>query len=418
MTFRPLIFVFGCAAAITTVAGCASDTSGDGENTGTTVETTANDLMVTSGSFTADVTVFPDHLELPRSGYETASADLHIGRLLVGAPGDAKNPHGFLRRSRGVRIVNDKLFIDTDRVQLTDVIQGGAIHADTAHPTLTADDSSGVRPETWTQAAGGSLSFPQTLLLGVVGHFVDPVRSNETFNVKMSLANGGATFTPHVTTDLGISHGTLEHMQLSASGKLDAHVELDLSAMPQGNLTTTEGGLMQPLHFETRIVQFPSVHAMQFVGVVPVWESVETAIVLRCDLALNGSVNAKVSVHTVVDGTFGAAYAENAGWSPVLSGPNFDASGTSLSVQQTGTADVKCSLEPQVALMVFDFAGPTLAIGPYADVHLDEANRNWSIQPGICADVGVLVEFAKYPLVTERVSIFDAPIGTPFTGKL
>jgi hypothetical protein len=78
---------------------------------------------------------------------------------------------------------------------------------------------------------------------------------------------------------------------------------------------------------------------------------------------------------------------------------------------------VKCSLEPQLALLVYDLAGPTIAIGPYANVHLDEPTRAWSIQPGVRADVGVLVEFARYAIVSERVSVFDAPIGQPISGQ-
>lgn len=372
--------------------------------------------MVTSGAFSADVTVFPDHLELPRRGNESALG-VRVGKLIVGAPGAVdKNRHGFLRRSRGSRIVGDKIVIDTERVQITDVVHTGQIHASTDHPALTSAGSDDVQLESWTKPAGGSLGFPQQILLSAVGSFVDPVRSNESFNVKVALEEGGATFTPKVTADLALSGNEVSKMELVAAGKLDAHVTLDLSANPRGSLKTTKNGLMQPLHFERRMVEFEPVHTMQFVGMVPVWESVETSIVLRCELALNGTVDAKIHVHAAVDGTFGASYTREDGWRSLVSGPNFDGSGTKLDIHQTGTADVKCSLEPQVALMVYDFAGPTLAIGPYANVHLDETHRQWSVQPGVRADVGVLVEFAHFPIVTERVSVFDAPIGQPFHG--
>jgi len=402
--------LIGLLVAASGLAGCASD-AGNG-----TADSTDEDLMVTSGSFSADVTVFSDHLELPRRGNESALT-LRTGRLLVGQPGGGdKNPHGFLRRTRGTRVIGDTIFIDTERVQLTDIVKSAAVHADSDLPALTLATSDDVTPQGWTKAAGGSIGFPQQMLLSAIGMYVDPVRSNETFNVQMKLTDGNATFTPHVTTDLGISGGELEKLELAASGKLDANVTLDLSATPRGTLKTTKGGLMQPLKFETRIAQFPAIHTMEMVGFVPVWESVEPSIVLRCELALNGQVDAKLHVHAAVDGTFGAAYAKSTGWHSLLSGPNLDTSGTTLTIDQTGTADVKCSLEPQVAMMVYDFAGPTLAIGPYANVHLDETQRSWSVQPGVRADVGVMVEFAHYALIGERVSIFDAPIGKPLHG--
>ncbi|NOU27238.1 MAG: hypothetical protein HOO96_04955 [Polyangiaceae bacterium] len=402
------------APRITALAlGLAMGCGGSDPDTGDDV---ASDVVVTSGSFSADATVFPDRLEVPKRGNE-AALQLASGRVLVGAPGagDA-NPHGFLRRTRRVYPLGDRIVIETDRVPLTDLVRQGEVRGEAYLPHASLRSEGALAPQGWSKTAGGSLSFPQQVLLTALGAYVDPVRTNEKVRVNVLLSEGGATFKPRITTELKVSQGALERLQMVASGTLDAYASLDLSARAEGSPTTTRGGLLQPLRFETRVATFPLVHGMQFVGPVPVWQSVETSIVLRCELALNGAISTKLRVRAHVDGTFGASFSRSSGWQRVLSGPSFDAGGSRVEVTQSGSVDLKCSLSPQIALLVYDFAGPTLAVGPYAQVHVDEVARSWSLQPGLRADLGVRVDFAQFPLLSERVSIVDAPLGPAFGG--
>jgi hypothetical protein len=403
----PLLGLVGVGGA----AGCQSDSPVDDAGV-------SEDLLVTSSGFANDVTVFPDRLELPRAGHDDVLS-MRIGKILTGAPSARDgNPHGFLRRATGVHDLGDRIVVDTEPAALTDVFHGrasfGVDGANGDDPTL---GSASIRPDSWTRLLGGNMIFPTVVVMRVAANFVDPVRSNESFDVTAKLTSGSVSFRPQVSTGISISGGELESAHLTASGHLDARVGVNVDVKATGSTDTTRRGLLQPMHIDFRVAEFSPARALQFVAGVPVWETVEIALVLRCELTLNGEANMTARVATVVDGTFGAQYAKGAGWSAVRQGPTLDASGSGIDVNQSGTGDIKCSLEPQVALLVYDFAGPTLAIGPYAAVHVDEVARTWSVQPGVRADVGVLLAFLGRQIATERVSIVDEPIGAPFTGS-
>jgi hypothetical protein len=407
-------FALPTALALTAFVGCSSDGSA-ADDVGV-----SQDLLIVGAGFEKDVTVFDDHLELPLAGHEGA-LETPAGKLLVGGPSQVdRNPHGFLRRASGVRAVGDRIVIDTTRPVLTDVFHGSAqvgVQGASGDATTGMSAAGTLRPAGWASTIGGLLKLPaELMLLSTVVGYVDPIKSNETFDVQVKLAGGSFSFQPKVTTDVKVKSGELDHLLVSAEGQMQGELEIDLDVKAQGTLTTTQSGLLRPLRVDRRLVQWHPAHALQFIGGVPVWETIELALALHCDIALNGEASAKLIMKVAADGIYGAEYRKNQGWSAIKKAPDLDPSGSRVDLAQIGDADIKCSLEPQVALLVYDLAGPTLALGPYANVHVDEKTRAWSLQPGFRADVGVLITFASYQVGSERYDIVDVPLGAPFTG--
>jgi len=408
-----LAFAVPVAVALTAFVGCSSDGAADDVGV-------SQDLLIVGAGFEKDVTVFDDRLELPRAGHDDALRT-PAGKLLVGGPSQIdRNPHGFLRRAAGVRVVGDTIVIDTGRPVITDVFHGSArvgVDGASGGDATTMATSGTLRPAGWASKVGGLLKLPAELMLfsAVVG-YLDPVKQNQKFDVSVKLAGGSFSFQPKVNTDVKLKSGELDHLLVSAEGQMEGDLEIDVDVKAQGTLDTTNGGLLRPMRIDKRLVEWHPVHSLQFIGGVPVWETVELALALHCDIALNGEAKGKIFMKVAADGIYGAEYRKNTGWSSIKKEPDLDASGSHIEISQMGTADVKCSLEPQVALLVYDLAGPTLAMGPYANVHVDEKTRAWSLQPGFRADVGVLIAFANHQVGSERYDIVDVPLGSPFTG--
>ncbi len=400
------------AAAATAFIGCSSDSAGDDVGV-------SQDLLIVGAGFEKDVTVFDDRLEVPRAGHDEV-LQTHVGKLLVGGPSQIdRNPHGFVRRATGVRVVGDRIVVDTARPVITDVFHGTAQVgvAGTAGDATAMATSGAVHPAGWASKIGGLLKLPAELsLLSLAVALVDPVRANETYDVKVKLAGGSFAFQPKVSTDVKLKGGELQHIVISAEGQMEGEIELDFDVKAHGNLGQANHGLLRPLRIDRRLVEWRPVHSLQFIGGVPVWETVELALALHCDLAFNGEAAGKMFLKVAADGMYGAEYRKDHGWSSIKREPALDPSGSRIEIAQIGTADVKCSLEPQVALLVYDLIGPTLALGPYANVHVDEATRSWTMQPGFRADVGVLMTLGKYQVASERYDILDVPIGNALSG--
>ena len=409
-------FLLASAIACTAIAGCSSDT-GAPDDVGV-----SQDLLVVGAGFERDVSVFDDRLEVPLAGHESVLGT-KIGKLLVGGPSQVdRNPRGFLRRASGVRTVGDRIVIDTSKPVLTDVFHGSAQvqvqDADANSATSTAMlGNADLKPAGWASKIGGAIKLPVQLgLLGLAASLVDPVRSNEKFNVKVTLAGGSFSFQPKVLTDVKVKGGELEHVLVAADGQMEGELEIDIDVKAQGSLESSKHGLLRPLRIDRRLAEWHPTHALQFIGGVPVWETLELALALHCDLAFNGEATGKVFLKVGAEGIYGAEYRKGSGWSTIKKAPDLDPSGSRLEISQMGTADVKCSLEPQVALLIYDLAGPTLALGPYANVHVDEATRAWTLQPGFRADVGVLIAFQNYQVASERIDILDIPVGNKLSG--
>jgi hypothetical protein len=408
----PLLLVVAGAAAL---SACRADAPG-ADDPGT-----SEDLLVTDATFVRDVAVFPDRLEVPRAGHDDLLA-LPEGKLLTGGPSGDSNPYGFLRRATGVHADGDRIVIDTGKAELTDVFHGRAdvSVADGNNPSTDPIGDDALHLNGWGSVVGGLLLVPaQTVLFRYTGFRIDPVQSDQTFTVSVVSGEGGMSFSPKVTTDVQVSGGELQALTLSASGKLDVHLSFDVSVKAEGSwIPPADRGLSQPLHFDTRLGTLRPVRAVQVVGLVPVWETVELSLVLRCDMAFNGELELTYTHHAVAEGTFGAEYTRADGFKAILDGPTLDTTGSGVDVTHTGAMEAKCSLEPQVALMVYDLVGPTLAIGPYAQVHLDDVAHTWSLQPGVRADLGVFVEFAQFQVLSDRFSFLDKTVGDPYTGTL
>src|SRR5207237_5627503 len=102
-----------------------------------------------------------------------------------------------------------------------------------------------------------------------------------TFDVKVSLAGGSVSFTPKVSTEVKVKRGELDHLVVQAEGLMVGEAEIDIDVKAKGTLESSKHGLLQPMHFDRRLVEWRPAHSLQFIGPVPVWQTLELALVLR-----------------------------------------------------------------------------------------------------------------------------------------
>ena len=101
-------------------AGCSADATSSG-NTGVT----SDNLVVANVDVSDMVSVFPDHLEIPKAGHDDLAAKLTPGKILSGMPSNinhGQNPSGFLRMVSSVHTDGTMLFVETTNASLTDAI--------------------------------------------------------------------------------------------------------------------------------------------------------------------------------------------------------------------------------------------------------------------------------------------------------
>ena len=368
---------------------------------------TSEDLLAVDDSFAEDVTVFDDHLELPLRGHE-AALDFEAGKLLVGGPNskedDSSNPRGFLRRVEAVHREGDRVIIETSHAVLTDVFKGDVELSNTT--VLNPRDPQGGRVIPQAEWSG---SLPTRIDITPRQLFTKQLQSGPvTWDIDVGLNGGYVDFVPTVSTDIKLSGASLQHVKLVVNGKIEGDVSVGLKVSAQ-NPTNGESGLQD---FEKVLYTAPRLRWSQLVGIIPVWESLEARLLIRCGLRVRATVQANVGFNAKAEVTAGGLWKKGEG----IQGSRR----TGVRVHPAlgrgrRRRRLRRALVPQVTLYLYDAAGPSLTAGPYVDGGLKRpmsGPTTWNASAGFSADIGGRVSIFGYDIVDEHKNLIDKKFGS------
>jgi hypothetical protein len=425
---RAAILTFAGAALV--LAACASDE-------GVEPVRVAEGAMVAKETIVGPVLVEADRLVIQREGNEMLLAQLP-GKALVGAPdGTDANPVGFLRRALSADVVGDEIVIATEPAALEDVLTSGALQArlDPARPAENgALGTAGTGATDLSPLAfGGSLpgvdyTFPSMTLYEDSTTFNDPtgVLSVRGVDIRRSvtLMSGSVRFNPTVELDLAFSRARLSRFTAIARGELAASfkVSFDMAASAQIDRNAPyrqhlRNTLRAPSIRKTLYQSPPQLLGVQFIGPVPVVETVRYRLTLECDLDLDVSLHGEASLDLRSTAAFGATYRDGT-WRSADT-PTLTAT-PAVSFARKGDISGACGVRGEVGFYFYDLAGPTLALTPYVDYDVASAGDQFSynLVPGFRGTFGGSAQVLGRELLRGDISLFDVRSGKPFRGTL
>ena len=403
------LFVLAAACGL---AACSAADHGDGSEVSTT----------------GLVDVQADRLVALRAGNE-GLLDKR-GEILVG--GASNSPYGFLRKAVSASILDDQhIAILTEDASLSDAITSGSVRA---NHTL-ATQSLQVKPldngVATPSPAGLDVSLGETTLLDWQTTFHDPTHLLPVSDIALSrtvkLTHAEVHFAPVIDLALEVEDHHVESFDAIASGALDASFDLvidtqssiDIDRNPQYQEAIENAGLRSPAIAYTLFETEPYVLPTQWIGYVPVIETVRFRVALECDIDLDSASHLETGGTLHSTAAFGARYRDGA-WTPAAS-PTFDGSARFV-MTQNGTITGTCDARTEIGLYLYDLAGPTLSVSPYVTFDVAESvspeGFAWSATPGIRGALGGRLQVFGWQLARADLSLFDVRSSSPLKGAL
>lgn len=336
-----------------------------------------------TGMAADQVSVEAGRLLFPLAGNEELLAK-KPGDILVGdrqtTPG-AKNPYGFIRKVKTIAQQGDQIVIETEFASLTDAIQRGRVSQQVDFAATTTKGFLG--PKDTGGLAGGQVDITGTVLNAFSG------------GAQAKISQGHLGFNPKMDIGIDIDWFKIKEFHAIASGKLDVALAVELTAT-----AAAKGEVSFPV-FEAPPYPLPP----QFIGPIPVVETVNFSVALTCSLSEQGQSSVNVGASSSTSVSVGARY-QNGSWSKVAE-QSF--SWTPIGPELTGKVgiELKCSLQPELSLMFYDVAGPYISMGPYASFSLTVPPCEWEIKAGIEGNAGGKVEILEYTLAQLDLKLFD-----------
>jgi hypothetical protein len=402
-------------AAASLIGGCATDDGVDDVSV-------ADDALVAGSGILGPVRVEADRIVLRRAGNEPILS-VRPGTPLVGAPDDGGgNPEGFLRKAVNAEPQGDEIVVVTEPGQLGDVIRSGTLRT-SFDPLATRSLTTQSTP---TGGTGIDYHFSPRTLLSQHANFRDPtgMLALRSFDIDRTvmLTGGHLRFTPSIETDLTIRRGRVDTFTAIARGELEASFALSFDMKTSVELDKNPGyrdALQRTLRapaLTANVYESPTqLIGVQWVGVVPVVETVRYRVVLECDLQMNSVMHGDASLEVRSRAAFGASY-RGGEWKSVEQ-PSLTATPKFVLTRQGEIAGT-CGLRGEVGLYFYDLAGPTLAITPYAVYDVDRAGDAWAytVSPGIRGTFGGRAQVLGWELLRRDLVLFDVRASTPLRG--
>lgn len=350
MTLRPSFVIVLAAASL---AACAAESGAVEEPVSVTDSAIVGNVLADTADVQADRLVFdrgavPTVLKSRIDAYANARKNGTTQKaddvILAGdrqkdatdATGQIRegigNPYGFVRRAVSFEDRGDKTIVMTERVALDEAFQefreGKIIQVGT-HPV-----ENGLSPK-----------FNKEL------HYNIPVID---MNGKELYSAGGASVrlkTAYVNLDTTVDLGA----DISWFSLSDAHVIIDANVDSE---LVVETKLTGPLDKSFSKEVYRGSWPIGSIGPVPV--TLGLVATVGCEVHANGAVTASAGAGMNIVMKGGVKYHKDEGTSPVWENPRFTPRAISPQVQLAGRATTRCSVRPQLSIMLFDAAGPTL----------------------------------------------------------
>lgn len=406
------------------VLGACAPSASEGEDA-----EVAGDALVAGSGIAGPVEVGEDRLVVQRAGNESL-VGVRPGRVLVGGPRDA-NGTGFLRKATGSELDGDRIVVRTEPAALTDLLRSADVETrgplDT--PAARAGDlePSALSPESvGARGPAVGVDIDDVTLLSVHGSFTDPTKLLPVQSFELSrevrIAHGHVRFRPTVTTSLAIRHGKLARFEAIARGEIDAALDVVVDSKTSLDLDKNRlyeeklrpylraSGLSLTL-WESEPYPLP----VQWIGVVPVVETVRVRVEATCDVAMTAEMHAEASFALKSEASFGARFRDGS-WS-AADPPVLDAS-AKLEMTRKDAFEGRCGLRIELGFYFYDLAGPTLSLSPYLAFETKRAGglATFAAWPGLRGALGGRMQVLGWELLGADVPLFDARSQTPLRG--
>jgi hypothetical protein len=380
----PIVFLSSVGA----FAACSSSSGGDqpgaGTSTGPSDVVLADHVTVVDAALSDKVAVEPTRLVFPAQGSD-AIASAPAGTILVGdkqsTPG-GKNPDGFLRKVVSVATTAEGVVVTTDVAYLTDAVKDGSFNVTLQTPDLgptgptSASFSLAHGPGLEPQGGGKPiklLDFSGTKIFDVPGNVTldtNPV-STIGFEAFATVKTGTLSFTPSWDIGADIKGFSINGFHASATGQLDATLEIETGVDLKTNLTPEQfTKLVAKKIFQsqnTKLFDYPIDLGTVHLGPIPLPMKADFSTVLTCDFQWGGGIKVDAGGKASGSITVGVKYDAQSGLSPV-----YDKSATFTQIGPTWTLDgathVRCELEPQFSMNLFGMAFAEVWVKPYFDM--------------------------------------------------
>ena len=249
------VALFGLAALV----GCAAELPGD-----SAVDPRVTVLSHVPGQ---DVTVTPGTLEFPRAGND-ALLDLAAGDIVVSGAGE-----GFLRSIDAISADRDRITFVTSDAELGDALIDGRVAA-----SFGGDG----KADTYQLPALSFSTANKTIV------------NNADMTVK--IIAGSLALRPEVDLEFDVDQAKLSLFELVLRGKLTGSLDLQIDAR------------QVRLGPEIELWKSPPTTFVQFVGILPVVETVTTSVRLRVEAVARGEGRLRVQASSTATMQAGVRY--------------------------------------------------------------------------------------------------------------
>ena len=274
---------------------------------------------------------------------------------------------------------------------------------------------------------GLDFSLGETTLTDLHTKFHDPTNllpvSDFDISRVVKLTQVRVHFEPAVDLGLSFRHGKIERFDASARGALEASfgltVDTKTSIKIDRNAAYREalkGSVRAPPIKVTLFETKPYILPPQWIGFVPVVETVRFRILLECDIDLTSEMHAVAGASVKSSAAFGVRYRDGA-FQP-LEKPTFDATAT-LSMTKSGSVAGSCGIRSEVGFFFYDLAGPTLSVTPYVDFDVSSSDRGFDFlaTPGLRGAFGGRLQVLGRELLRADFVLFDAKSSSSLKGS-
>ncbi|HUW81642.1 MAG TPA: SUMF1/EgtB/PvdO family nonheme iron enzyme [Phycisphaerae bacterium] len=370
MNVRQVIMRMTAVAAVVLagglLCGCGAELPPGGRSTPSDFQI-AEEVQVVDASEVSDVD--PDGLVL-----RAASADdvPKVGDILV----SDVEPTGFLRRVTAVGdLRSGTVAVVTEQASLAEAVEQGNVQG---HIALSPQGR-------LARTAAGHV--PQDLSSSVVWELPDGAGQA---SLEVSF-DPDLSFDPEIHFDWGI-----DYLKLPFTGSIDASItgQVALSKAVTKSYTKSLGSV-------------PLGKAVIMAGPVPIYFSINLDLVAGLELSASAEGTFDVGGEARAEMTVGAEY-RNRRWSPINTRDiTFDF--IEPAVTLGGSAQAEAYVRGQLEIHVYEFLGPYVECGPYAQflAEADLCQLDASLGLGVSAHAGGEVEIFDHSLASFNLELFD-----------
>ncbi|HEU4406744.1 MAG TPA: hypothetical protein VFS43_15865 [Polyangiaceae bacterium] len=282
---------------------------------------------------------------------------------------NAANPAGYLRRAVSYEVRGETVVVRTAPATLAEYF--GELKLGQEFIGEQPDDGLGVRR--------APLVVPFNINLANVVNRQLFARSG-TFNTAAGPVNGDvrvavqqarADLTGQLDVGIDIGFFTLNEAHVIVDGRLTGSIDFEVVA--NGNFNTSTGVV--------KLLSRPAKFALPPIGPVPLTLNVD--LTAKCDLGVVGQARATVGGDVSINTRVGFQVRDG-DTSFIGQAPAFNANLHPPQLSVTADANARCAVTPTLEVLMFDAAGPQVAIEAFANAKLS-AGADFGAQSGVRA---------------------------------